>query len=548
MPSRSRSIRSLIAIAAASLVATLAAAAPASGKSGSQLGFGKPVFVDTALAGGEPFVIYSHKGHDLIYSSHEGTTHLFRDGVIKGPGGVGAFAANYRNQVNIWTSHDDGKTWQRVNYNGTGFFTNPAKNTGFSDPDLTEDEGGVIYDTGIDLANDTLFSTPDGGKTWPTGTVQCHEGDRPWLAGGHKNEVFLATNSDVPPGHLIFRSTNAGASCDQTGIADSNGDGKLYYDHTSGSIVEPTLSSDSTGDFVGVGVLPNASHAFATHSGSFTEHKVANTVGLLAPIGPAIALDSAGTIYEVWADQPRVKGTSGGCSQIVPGQPTPVGAETPAANSIHLAWSTNHGQTWSTPITVSHPGTTVLWPWVQAGNPGSVSVVWYQYDRVTDPDCGTGNASVYDANILNTTDSSHRTVEVANVVGRSIHSGGMCQSGTTCVVTGQDRRLGDYFSNAIDADGCVLVATGDTTMVDPITHGPLPTSRPLFIKQSSGMGLYGKRCVAAASAKPPTTVTPPKSSPGGSLATTGGSAIAAVIAAIFVTGAILLRRRARRAG
>jgi hypothetical protein len=179
MPSRSRSIRTLIAIAAASLVATLAAAAPASGKSGSQVGFGKPVFVDTALAGGEPFVIYSHKGHDLIYSSHEGTTHLFRDGVITGPGGVAAFAANYRNQVNIWTSHDDGKTWQRVNYNGTGFFTNPAKNTGFSDPDLTEDEGGVIYDTGIDLANDALFSTPDGGKTWPTGTVQCHEGDRP---------------------------------------------------------------------------------------------------------------------------------------------------------------------------------------------------------------------------------------------------------------------------------------------------------------------------------------------------------------------------------
>ena len=75
----------------------------------------------------------------------------------------------------------------------------------------------------------------------------------------------------------------------------------------------------------------------------------------------------------------------------------------------------------------------------------------------------------------------------------------MCQSGTTCVLTGQDRRLGDYFSNAIDADGCVLVATGDTTMVDPITGGPLPTSRPLFVKQNRGMGLYGKPCVAAAS-------------------------------------------------
>src|SRR3954449_5733819 len=163
-----RAVRRLLAAAAVIVIGPLIAALPAAGKSSaSQLGFGKPVFVDTQLAGGEPFVIYSHAGHDLIYSSHEGTTHLFRDGVITGAGGTGLFVTTYRNQVIIWTSHDDGKTWQRVNYNGTGFYTDPTKNTGFSDPDLTEDEGGVVYDTGIDLANDTVFSTPDGGKTWP---------------------------------------------------------------------------------------------------------------------------------------------------------------------------------------------------------------------------------------------------------------------------------------------------------------------------------------------------------------------------------------------
>jgi len=42
-----------------------------------------------------------------------------------------------------------------------------------------------------------------------------------------------------------------------------------------------------------------------------------------------------------------------------------------------------------------------------------------------------------------------------------VHIGWVCQGGTLCVVTGQDRRLGDYFTNALDRRGCVLIATGD---------------------------------------------------------------------------------------
>ena len=58
----------------------------------------------------------------------------------------------------------------------------PAHHQGFSDPDLTQDKGGRIYNTGINLATDSFFST-NGGKTWDNGTAQCHKGDRPWLAG-----------------------------------------------------------------------------------------------------------------------------------------------------------------------------------------------------------------------------------------------------------------------------------------------------------------------------------------------------------------------------
>jgi hypothetical protein len=58
------------------------------------------------------------------------------------------------------------------------------------------------------------------------------------------------------------------------------------------------------------------------------------------------------------------------------------------------------------------------------------------------------------------------------------------------VATGQDRRLGDYFTNAIDQRGCVIIASGDTMTKDAFTGGELPTSRPIFIRQSSGPPLY----------------------------------------------------------
>jgi hypothetical protein len=79
-----------------------------------------------------------------------------------------------------------------------------------------------------------------------------------------------------------------------------------------------------------------------------------------------------------------------------------------------------------------------------------------------------------------------------DAVGTAVHVGWVCQGGTTCVATGQDRRLGDYFTNALSADGCVLIATGDTRLRDPLTGGPLPTARPLFIRQNGGPRLVGK--------------------------------------------------------
>ena len=448
--------------------------------------FAAPVYVDQTLAGGEPEVFADSLHGRLIYSSHEGTTHLYRDGIVNSPWGDFSFVSNYCNQVNTWTSPDGGVNWYRDRYLGSPCPTSPAINTGFSDPDLTQDAGGRVYNTGIDLVNDAVFSSVDGGQTWNQGNADCHDGDRPWLAGGKANQVFMGTDTleGSGSGHQVFVSNDGGTTCSTTGI-DDNGSladggtwsafGKLYYDKLNGTVVEPAIFQHGNGSFgVGISTMPAG-------GSSFTPHEGLNGTSMFGHWS-SIAIDKAGAVYLVWDTDSRQAGTSGGCS----------GNATPAANSIMMISTKDLGKTWSAPVTIAHPGTRVLWPWVAAGDSGKVSVVWYQtetQDNLPDLDCQTGHIHVMEASITGATGKPH--VTPVDAAGRVVHIGWVCQGGTTCVATGQDRRLGDYFTNTLDARGCVLIATGDTRLTDPTTGGPYPTARPLFIRQNGGPRLIG---------------------------------------------------------
>src|ERR687890_795384 len=98
--------RSILLVLAMAMLAIPAAAGAA--------GFSQPQFVDRELAGGEPLVIADPVHHTLVYTSHEGTTHLYRPGIFSPL----PFGINYRNQVNIWTSEDEGASWQRTGVGG----------------------------------------------------------------------------------------------------------------------------------------------------------------------------------------------------------------------------------------------------------------------------------------------------------------------------------------------------------------------------------------------------------------------------------------------
>jgi hypothetical protein len=450
------------------------------------VGFGPPQYVDTEQAGGEPILLADRDHHTLVYSAHEGTTHLYRAGFFSPLGDV-HFVGNYRNQVLLWTSKDGGATWQRVDFGG-GFRTDPTKNSGFSDPDLTLDGGGRMYGTGINLVNDSLFGSDDGGLRWDKGTAQCHNGDRPWLAGGRPGQVFMATDPlEDALNHRVFVSNDGGQTCSATGVPDFgtyaptgesyNGFGKLLYQAHTGRLAEPEVYMDSDGNVDGVGV-----GTWSPGDAAFTPHKVVST--RITAHWPAMAMDAAGQLYLTWDTDNRQPGTSGGCG----------GNPTPAPNTIQLAVSKDFGSTWGAPVTVAHPANArAVWPWIVAGDAGKVSVVWYQTapGELPDLDCQQGHLYAYEGHSLNAA-SKRPSFSTVNASGRPIHDNSVCQGGTTCVATGQDRRLGDFFSNALDERGCVVIGTGDTMLTDPITGGPLPTSRPVFIRQNAGPPLVGR--------------------------------------------------------
>ena len=312
-------------------VPTVAGIAPA--VSLGAVSFTTPVFVDTVRAGGEPLVIHSTKAGDLVYSSHEGTTHLDRSG-LPSSSTVGFFCPGaleptvpqpcYENHVWVWTSTDLGKTWT--------FRDEGVQYTGFSDPDLTEDAGGAIYDTGIDLANDAVFSSQDGGVTWPHGTAQCHEGDRPWLAGGKAGEVFMTTDADQTNGstvHTLFYSNNYADSCSSNGIADIgpwqgsgnfSGFGKGVYDPVDGSFIEPAQFNNADGT-VGVGYsrLPNAAAAFSS-GGTFQPVEVDKNTSIFSPFGApnVMTMDKQENLYFAWDTNERSPNTTNGCGFLPP--------------------------------------------------------------------------------------------------------------------------------------------------------------------------------------------------------------------------------------
>lgn len=419
----------------------------------SPLSFDKPVFIDRNRAGGEPVSVVAHDG-SIIVSAHAGTTHIYKN--PSAAGGSGDFLVGYANQTLNWRSPDGGKTWRYVGLAGAPAGPHSATSTGFSDPDLTIDASGRIYNTEIDLVNIAVYSSPDDGQSWPFANPEVTAGDRPWLAGQDENEVFLYVRSD----NSLWRSTDGGLTFVMVNLGIPGDGGKLISDP-----LYPKTGLISALFGGGAALSQDDGKTWKTYPG---------TLGAGVQWFPLAAADRAGWIYSAVAGGYTGNGTGRGF--------------------VHFSYFDRRARSWSAPIEIPTPEGEALWPWVTAGDDGRVAVAWYQ-TLAGNPD----EVFIYVAYSTNghgstvqCSDGSTRFVPpqfvVANASGRPVHVGKICQSGLGCNLTtseGGDRRLGDFFTINFDHTGKIFLVSADTTLKSPL-GGPKPVANPVFIKQSGG--------------------------------------------------------------
>jgi hypothetical protein len=425
------------------------------------LKFSKPSYIDETRAGGEPVSIVAQDG-SITVSAHAGTTHIYKN--PEALPGAGDFAVGYSNQTLNWRSDDGGKTWDYIGLFGQPVGPHSPTSTGFSDPDLTMDAAGNLYNVEIDLANVAVFGSPDDGQSWPTANPVAASGDRPWVTGQEENEVFLYVN--LPK--QLWRSTDAGLTYSLV-TTNFPADSKL--------IVDPLNPNHGL-------IGPSGAGAAISKDDGATWKDYPGVLGKSMAFFGAIGVDRAGWVYSAAA------GGYQGSSDTTPDA------------EVSFNYFNRQTKKWlSTPIGIPVPKGDALWPWIMAGDDGRVAIVWYQ-TFADDPDAFYIYAA-YTTNAHGTTvtcsDGSKRHIppqfRVANASGRPIHSGKICLGGTGCNAStnfeGGDRRLGDFFTVNFDHKGTIFIVSGDTMLTSP-TGGPKPVANPIFIKQTSGAPLLEK--------------------------------------------------------
>ncbi|MGH2739399.1 MAG: hypothetical protein ACRDH6_02790 [Actinomycetota bacterium] len=426
--------------------------------------FNEPIYIDRQRAGGEPVSVVAQDG-SIVVSAHAGTTHIYKN--PEALPGARDFAVGYFNQTLNWRSDDGGRTWQYIGVLGQREGPHTLTSTGFSDPDLTMDAGGRIYNVEIDLANDSVFSSVDDGQSFPFANPIPSPGDRPWVTGGEAEEVYLYVNS-LP--HALYRSTDGGLTF--LPLPAPPATSKLVVDP-----LNPTAGLIGPAGSGSIVISDDKGQTWTTYDGG--------QLGSATQFFDQIGVDSAGNVYQAAAG-----GYNGsGDADLSDGQVT-------------FGYFNRETEKWNKQgIIIPTPEGDALWPWIAAGDEGKVVVVWYQ--RLKDEPENFYIYAAYTHNaqgtVVRCSDGSEQFVEpqftVVNASGRPIAAGQICLAGTACNAgtdfEASDRRLGDFFTVNFDTKGRLFIVSGDTMLENPL-GGPKPVGNPIFISQKKGPPIIAK--------------------------------------------------------
>jgi hypothetical protein len=192
---------------------------------------------------------------------------------------------------------------------------------------------------------------------------------------------------------------------------------------------------------------------------------------------PTMAIDKAGNLYAVWEQAPI------NASGMVTGDTV-----------LKYAYSTDQGNTWSTPIQIDTSGSPVgtlhtnVFAWIAAGDDGRVAIAWYGTPGApafpsNGPDsCGTNcDWSLWMTQSLNGHAATPTFIAPVQASEHFIHRGSI-----QTLIGGQtgDRSLGDFLQARMGPKGELQISYADSNNIDE-AFAP----HAMYVRQNGGTGL-----------------------------------------------------------
>src|SRR4051794_29715971 len=485
--------------------------------------FAPSAYVDYKRLGGEPTVVVDRYPFTPGQFGNGGSTNQFRDiGYYSAPLGVGFPGYSY-----FWKSDDLGKTWRLPPHDpifGRTLFQGPGG--GDSHQAVGEVTHNVFF---VDLPGpcETMNRSTDLGETFTTDLLGCGTtvgaiDDRQWVA---TDEAFPGSQNVYVSFIQVFDLTGTAPPFPTLGLARSQHDGapgtfatdstcntlSAVVDGTSFNPVPTTGATDSTETAcpdpndvniytAGPPVVDKESYAGRptppTHriyipfirSGSFsggppwrnyvaissnggnTWHRVQvadRGTHRSGNIFPEMTVDRGGNLYYTWSEDTAATGEGG-------------------EQDIYYAYSTDGGEHWSQPIPLTQEkGDSAVFPWMQAGDPGQVDIVYYKSNSPLNSNLEGGQVwQTYfgqSQNALNT-GSNFKAVQITD---HPIHIGSVSTGG----LEGEsDRSLLDFLTVDVDHLGAANVAWADD-------NNSRSDTRNKFARQISGNSVYKNQTI-----------------------------------------------------
>ena len=421
-----------------------------------------------AVAATGPALAANRSTHGVItlptphgpYSYAEPTIATGRDGTVL----ISAATANADVPPTLWLSRDDGRHWTVTPpYDGSGAST--------GDSDVAVGADGWLYalnlaysaDPSKQPANPTVlvYRSRDGKRWFGPATFPVPHGvdqpDRPWLLVDPRHPADVSVlNSEGGGDVVIWRSTDHGATftgpAPVTGglnsqaalalssrpLADPSRDGRLF-------LLYEAMTASGLRQSLGLPLyeFPTTQLWLATstdHGTTWSNSEVldtadlpgADTGGILGHLLVASAVDDRGRLYAAYSFR-------------APGATT---------TSIKLLRSTDHGATWSAPVTVPSPMASNAMP-ALAVSGGTAYLSWY---GSPDRDFRADGTRWYELMATVRDVSGTPRFEVARLTASPVHVGGIDAAGAlavrpSAVGLGANWGLRDFQGIAVDRHG-----------------------------------------------------------------------------------------------